>query len=165
VTLGTKNGRERRLSRAGLLISMSDQCFGHVSCNAVAMKNRPRSVTVISLIFIAVGIVALTYHLLPQHIAEHSANELLLVCAVRVVALLCGVFMLFGFNWARWLLIVWLGYHVILSAFHSPFEVTVHGLLFGVIAFFLFRPRASAYFRGDTAEPPHGPSTDVWPVS
>src|SRR5262245_41886259 len=128
--------------------SASFQPFLH----AVAMKNRPLSVSVISWLFIAVGIVALSYHLLPHHIAEHPANELVWVCVVRVIALLCGVFMLYGFNWSRWLLVVWLGYHVILSAFHSTFEVAVHGLLCGVIVFFLFRPQASAYFRGDRAE-------------
>ena len=61
--------------------------------------------------------------------------------------------MLRGFNWARWLLVVWIAYHVILSAFHSPFEAAVHGLLFVIVAYFLFRPQASAYFRRRRAEP------------
>jgi hypothetical protein len=56
--------------------------------------------------------------------------------------------MLRGHNWARWLALAWIGCHVILSAFHSVFEVAVHGLLFAAIAYFLFRPRATRYFRG-----------------
>jgi len=56
--------------------------------------------------------------------------------------------MLRGRNWARWLLLIWIAYHVILSGVHSLFQLVVHGLLFAVIAYFLFRPRASAYFRG-----------------
>ena len=56
--------------------------------------------------------------------------------------------MLRGSNWARWLLIVWLGYHVALSVFHAPFELVVHSLLFAAVLYFLFRPQATAYFRG-----------------
>lgn len=85
------------------------------------------------------------------HLTELKAlyrQELVWVCFVRLLAILSGVFMLRGFNWARWLLIVWLAYHVVLSAFHSPMEVVVHGLLLCVVAYFLFRPAVSAYFRG-----------------
>ncbi len=104
----------------------------------------------------AVGSIALLYHLLPQHINELNAPhsfeyDLAWVCLVRIVAVLCGVFMLRGCNWARWLLVVWVGYHVILSAFHSLFEVAVHGMLFAAVVYFLFRPAASAYFRRQRA--------------
>src|SRR5262249_10626010 len=127
------------------------------------MNKRPRSVTVISWLFIGVGVIALTYHLVPQHIAEvktHASigNELVWVCLVRLLAIVAGVFMLLGFNWARWLLVVWIAYHVVLSAFHSWFEVIVHGLLFGLIVCFLFMPRASQVFRSratiNTSGPP-----------
>jgi O-antigen ligase len=64
------------------------------------------------------------------------------------------VFMLYGFNWARWLLVVWIAFHVILSGLHSQFELLVHSLLFAVVLYFLFRPEASAYFRRTSGEPP-----------
>jgi hypothetical protein len=63
------------------------------------------------------------------------------------------VFMLRGCNWARWLLLVWIAYHVILSAFHSLSELVMHSLLFALVAYFLLRPQASAYFRGARANP------------
>jgi uncharacterized membrane protein len=111
------------------------------------MKKRPLSITIISWLFMAVGSIALVYHL-AEAIAQHRFEQgLVWVCCVRLLAIVSGVFMLRGFNWARWLLIVWLAYHVVLSAFHSPMEVVVHGLLLGVVAYFLFRPSASAYFR------------------
>lgn len=113
------------------------------------MNKRPRSITVISWIFIAVGIIALVYHLLPPF-----ESGLVWVCFVRLLAVVGGVFMLCGFNWARWLLVVWIGFHVILSIFHSPFELAVHSLLFAVIAYFLFRPGASGYFRNARTETP-----------
>lgn len=37
--------------------------------------------------------------------------------------------------------------HVVLSLFHDVVELIVHGLLFAEILCFLFRPRASEYFR------------------
>ena len=57
--------------------------------------------------------------------------------------------MLLARDWARWLLTAWVAYHVVLSAFHSLFELVIHGLLLAVVAYFLFRPAASAYFRSD----------------
>jgi hypothetical protein len=82
---------------------------------------------------------------------------------VRLVAIICGAFMLRGRNWARWGLVVWLAYHVVLSALHTPFELLVHGLLFAVVLYFLFRQRASAYFRGAkaTAQNPGSEETHV----
>ena len=102
-------------------------------------KKRPLAITIISWVFIAVGSVALCYHLMPSHLAElRNTNELFWVCLVRLLAIVCGVFMLLGFNWARWLLVIWIAYHVVLSAFHSLFEVVVHGLLFGIVVYLLF---------------------------
>jgi hypothetical protein len=55
--------------------------------------------------------------------------------------------MLFRQNWARWLTAAWIGYHVYLSIYHAASELIIHALLFVVIAFFLFRPSSTAYFR------------------
>jgi hypothetical protein len=127
------------------------------------MNKRPLSITIISWIFIAVGCVTLTYHLLPRHSAETQnafPYELAWICFVRVLALVCGVFMLFGYNWARWLLAVWLAYHVILSGLHAPMKLAVHSMLFAAVVYFLFRPAASAYFRYRRATRPGTPNAD-----
>lgn len=120
------------------------------------MSNRPRSITVISWIFIAAGAVGLSYHATEFKAQRAFEPDLLWVGFVRLLAILCGVFLLRGRNWARWALVVWLGYHVGLSLLHKPFELIVHGLLFAVVLYFLFRPQASAYFRGapPLAQPP-----------
>lgn len=67
--------------------------------------------------------------------------------------ILSGVFMLYGFNWARCLLVAWLVFHVIVGALHSPLKLIVHSLLFVVGLYFLFRAPAEAYFRGARHEP------------
>jgi len=55
--------------------------------------------------------------------------------------------MLRGDNWARWLTMVWMAYHVILSGFHSLQQLVIHSLLLAVFAYFLFRAEATLYFR------------------
>jgi uncharacterized membrane protein len=120
------------------------------------MNTRPRSITFFSWIFIVFGSLALITGLLPnanttaaQRIAELSGHWYVHVS--RIVMVLSGVFMLYGFNWARWLLVVWLAFHVIIGILHSSFQLLVHSLLLVVVVFFLFRPAASAYFRATKA--------------
>lgn len=116
------------------------------------MKNRPHSITIISWIFIAFGSLALFIGLLPsgdisaaQRIAELQGHWYVHVS--RILQVLGGVFMLYGFNCARWLVVVWMGAHVIIGALHSPFQFMVHSLVFAVLLYFLFRRPASEYFR------------------
>jgi hypothetical protein len=114
------------------------------------MNKRPLSVTVVGCIFIAAGVIGFAYHV--TEFRSHPPLEVVWVCLLRLLAILGGVFVIRGKNWARWLVLAWIGYHVGLSAFHQLFELVVHGVLFAVIAYVLFRPRASAYFRKEHAE-------------
>ena len=133
------------------------------------MNKRPRSITVISWIFIVLGGIALFAGLLPlpQRITELEQNpfEFGLVQVVGILGVLAGAFMLGGFNWARCLLVAWLAFHVILSAFHSLIQLTLHGLLAAVVGYFLFRAPAAAYFRGARAEQPETRETDDKPLA
>ena len=110
-------------------------------------KKRPLSVTIIGWLFIAAGTIGFAYHLKELKADGHFDYGAGLVLLVRLLAILSGLFLLRGSNWARWLLILWIAYHVILSTFHSLIGVATHSLLLIVIAYFLFRPRASDYFR------------------
>jgi hypothetical protein len=111
------------------------------------MNRRPISVMVIAWIYILVCISGIAAHITdfsPRHPFELEAIEALLV---RLLGIVSGVFMLRRSNWARWLAVAWIAFHVGLSAFHSGRELVVHTLIFGLITFFLFRPRANEYFR------------------
>ena len=124
------------------------------------MNRRPRSVTVISCIFLAAGVIGFAYHASEFKTQGPFQYDLIWVCLVRLLAIICAVFMLRARNWARWTLIVWITYHVILGAFHSAFQAVVHGLLLAVIVYFLFNRRAEAYFRGGTVHPEQDPKMD-----
>jgi hypothetical protein len=116
------------------------------------MNKRPLSVTILAWLFIASGLIGLAYHLYGFR-AQHAVHyDVLWVALVRVAAIVCGVGMLRGFDWARWLTLVWIAFHVVLSAFHSLSEVVIHTLFLAVFAFFLFRLRATEHFRGIRTE-------------
>jgi hypothetical protein len=111
------------------------------------MNRRPASVTVIGCLLIAAGIVGIVYH--ASEFKGHPFQyEMIWISLVRLTAVLCGVYMLRGSNWARWLALLWIAFHVVVSAFHSLAEFAMHALLFVVFAYFLLRPAAAQYFRG-----------------
>ena len=115
------------------------------------MSRRPLSVTLVGWLFIAAGATGLVYH--AGEFRTRPRAEFALTCFVRLLAILGGAFLLRGHNWARWLLIAWLAYHVALSAFHSPLELAMHAGLLVVIAYLLLRPKASAYFGSARVNP------------
>lgn len=116
------------------------------------MNKRPRTVTVIGCVFVAVGVIGVAYHLTEFNPQQPFQYDLLWVYFLRLMAILLGVFMLRGNNWARWLALAWMAYHVVFSGLHSLSGGVVHGLLLVVIAYFLFRPEATKYFREARAE-------------
>jgi hypothetical protein len=118
------------------------------------MQQRPRSITIISWIFIVFGSISLLAGLLPfgdvtlaQRIAELKGPHIF-VHLSRMLAILAGVFMLYGRNWARWLLVAWIVFHIVISAMHSVMQLVLHAMIFTVILYFLFRREASSYFAG-----------------
>jgi hypothetical protein len=108
---------------------------------------RPLSVTIIGWIYIATGIVGLAYHFSKFKVQHPFQFDIVWIGLVEIIAIASGAFMLRGKNWARWLAIAWIAFHVIISAFHPLGELVIHGLLFIVITYFLFRPLANEYFR------------------
>ena len=111
---------------------------------------RPLPVTIFGLLFITAGLVGVVYHLQERPLEPYIA----LITAIRIIAVVGGVFLLLGHGWARWLLLVWLAFHVVVSAFHSISEFAAHLVLLLIIAHFLLRPPSSNYFRPESRTSP-----------
>ena len=102
----------------------------------VVQRWRQWPVTVVSCFYIVAGIAGIVYHL-PEWRQAPGPPEIWAV-TVRLLAIVCGVFMLLGKNWARWPAVLWLAYHVVLSAFHSVGQTVFHLVLLVVFAWVLF---------------------------
>jgi len=108
---------------------------------------RPVSVTVVAWLFILAGGVGTVYHASEIRTGQPLPHQLFWILAVRLLAVLCGVYLLPGKNWARWGILMWLAYHVVLSGFHDARGSILHAVLLGIIAYLLLRPPAAAFFR------------------
>ena len=66
----------------------------------------------------------------------------------RILQIVAGVFMLYGRNWARWLLVAWIAFHLVVGALNGLLTFVMHVVIFSIILFFVFRRDANAYFAG-----------------
>ena len=116
------------------------------------MNKRPLSVAIIGYLYIAVGAIGFVYHFGEFRTQGAFRYDVLLIELIRLVAIVCGAFLLRSRNWARWLALAWIGFHVVVSAFHSLPEPAIHCLFLAVIAWSLFRADAARYFRAQRAD-------------
>jgi uncharacterized membrane protein len=111
------------------------------------MKGRPLPVIMVSLLFILTGCVGFVYHLNDFVKPDENRYELIWVLFLRILAVVCGVLLLFRINWARWLAVAWLICHVIISAFNSMSEMVAHIVFLIIVSFLLFLPASSKFFK------------------
>ena len=112
-------------------------------------NKRPFAVVVIACLYLAVNVAGIVSHFHGLLAGEQGSAW---AEGTELVGLVCGVFLLLGHNWARWLAVAWILFHVILSAMHSWGEAAMHGLFCVAITWILFRPESSQYFREARAE-------------
>ena len=104
---------------------------------------RPFQVTMLGWLFVVVGVLSTTYHLSKSSLDRWTVP----IALVGMVAFIGGVFLLRGAGWARWLLLIWLAFHVVVSAFNSLSDALAHFVLLLVVAYFLLGPPTSGYFQ------------------
>jgi len=112
----------------------------------VQSKKRPIAIASLSWLYIAVGALGTAGHYGNFWTHKPTVSEFALITALGAAAVLAGVFMLRGQNWARWLALAWIAAHVVISAFHPLQELIVHGALFLLFSYLLFRREARDYF-------------------
>jgi hypothetical protein len=108
----------------------------------MAMKQRPWAVLIVAVVYLITGAVGLVYHLW----AEPFTTDLAWVSAVRLLAVVAGVGLLWRQNWARWLAAAWMAFHVVIGFFHSWFQAGMHTLFLAVIVVLLFTGRGGKWF-------------------
>ena len=112
-------------------------------------NKRPISVTILACVYLAVGVGGFAVHF-RELLARHP--DAVGIEVTELTGIVCGVFLLRGQNWAPWLALAWIAFHVVLSAFHAIPELIIHAVFCAVFAWVLFRPEAARYFRGARVE-------------
>ena len=102
----------------------------------------PLSILVLSCLYIAIGTLGFAYHF-PQPLTFHYED--VWIEGTELLAFVAGVFMLRGHNWARWLALAWIAFHVVIS-FPVVRQIATHSLFLAVIVWVLFQSRAEQYF-------------------
>jgi hypothetical protein len=109
------------------------------------MKKPPIAIAIVSCLYIVTGVGGLARHML-EFKGRPFQYDLVWIALVELVAIVSGIFMLRGVNWARWLALAWIGFHVVIS-FPSARQVLIHSVIFLLIAYFLLRAEARVYFQ------------------
>jgi uncharacterized membrane protein HdeD (DUF308 family) len=107
----------------------------------IDFKGIPVSVIAIACLYLVVGVGGLVVHF-----DDPRAPDWIWVEVTELLAVVCGVFLLRGRNWARWLAGAWMAFHVVISVGDWG-RLAIHGLFLALIAWCLFRPDASRYFK------------------
>src|SRR3954466_318550 len=112
------------------------------------VRPRIRSVLGVGVLFLVLGALDLWRGLAPLFASAphwHMAADDMEVLAIGVAAIVGGIYVLRGANWARWLLAAWMALHVAISI-GQPTALIAHLVIFGFVAWLLFRPGASPHF-------------------
>jgi len=110
------------------------------------MNKRPMLLIIVSAVFILVGLGSFSAGLWPVLSSRTVPLDSVIVMVSGLTALISGVFMLRGANWARWLCIAWLVFHVALGFWHPLSKLVTHAVILVVVALILFRTSAARCF-------------------
>jgi hypothetical protein len=117
------------------------------------MIKRPIPVTLVAVLFILVGVVSTAYHVLEFRAHPPTWAMAVGICTVGVLAVVAGVYLLQGQNWARWLALLWMAFHVAISIQDPRGMLLIHGALFLLFAYILLGREARAYFQQENTGP------------
>ena len=109
----------------------------------------PVPVLIVAGVYLAVGVIGLVVHF-RDLLANPSEGVWMEV--TELVAIATAVFLLRGRNWARWLAVAWIAFHIVLSV-GDVGQLVVHSVFAVLIAWLLFRPDSTCWFRPPPTEP------------
>ncbi|QHT70864.1 hypothetical protein GXP67_31560 [Rhodocytophaga rosea] len=111
------------------------------------MKKLPIPILVVSILFILAGSIGFTYHVKEFYQPDVQVSQLLWVLFLRILAIVCGSFLLLRMSQARWLAIAWLVYHVYIGALNSTSQMIAHIIVLVIVTILLFLPISTAFFQ------------------
>jgi uncharacterized membrane protein len=111
----------------------------------MSASKRPVAVLIVACLYIAVGAVGLVHHF-PRPMVFHQDD--IWIELTELLAIIIGVFLLRGHNWARWLAIAWMAFHVAIS-WPAVRQLAIHTIILAAIAWLLFRADARQFFTAD----------------
>ena len=131
------------------------------------MTNRPTSITVIGWLLIVLGALGALGMIMALGISTPEMQELMAKNPIPIpiqyamsfaglaISIVSGYFMLKGQNWARLLYVIWSAVGFLIGLATSPMKIAmIPGIVvFLLIVFFLFRPKANAFFAGTGLAP------------
>lgn len=109
------------------------------------MKRPPTPVIIISVVFILVGVGSLAAGITPIVKSHEVRLDSVIVAVSGLTALLSGIFMLRCANWARWLCVAWMAFHLVVSILHNTLELAIHLVVLIVLVIVLFRTSAACF--------------------
>jgi len=109
---------------------------------------RPIVVIVIACLYLLVGAIGFVAHF-PELLARHP--DAIAIELTELLAVVSGVGLLLRQNWARWLALAWIVFHVGISLFHPLQELAIHCAFLVLIAWALLRRGSAQWFRQTTA--------------
>ncbi|HTV13135.1 MAG TPA: hypothetical protein VME68_00380 [Acidobacteriaceae bacterium] len=109
------------------------------------LLRRPLLVTLLGWMLIALG--AVEFACQAARIRPPLQASAFGVPLFELIILVSGVFLLRGHAWARWLAVAWVGFHVAVGSLHSVTRGIVHGAIFLLFTWMMFRPEINAWFR------------------
>ncbi|MGA9584494.1 MAG: hypothetical protein WBQ95_04150 [Terracidiphilus sp.] len=99
---------------------------------------------IVAAVYLLVGVVGFVYHF-PELMSGH--RDAIAIELTELLAVVAAVGLLLRRNWARWLALAWIVFHVVISLFHPLRELLIHGAFCVMIAWLLFRPATARWFK------------------
>ena len=126
------------------------RCFtGETDCvSFFGVPKRPRSIIVIGLLFILLGALTFIHAAWDLVNTEQRLTNLQrhwMIYLSAGAAIVGGAFLLKGQSWARWLLVAWMAFHIVVGALNGIVPLLTHVVIFSVMGYFLFRRPVSSY--------------------
>jgi len=105
---------------------------------------RPVAVIIVACVYLLVGVGGFIVHF-PELTAGH--RDAIAIELTEFLAVVGGTGLLLRQNWARWLALAWIVFHVALSFTDPISKLGVHLVFCILIAWALFRPATASWFR------------------